>query len=36
MNIGIITSWMRLGWGIDLTLHLTASTLKGLGHEIDG
>lgn len=25
---------MRLGWGVDLTLHLTASTLKALGHEV--
>lgn len=34
MKIGIITSWMRLGWGVDLTLHLTASALKALGHEV--
>jgi len=34
MNIGIITSWMRLGWGVDLTLHLTASALTQLGHEV--
>ena len=34
MKIGIITSWMRLGWGVDLTLHLTASALVSLGHEI--
>ncbi len=34
MNIGIITSWMRLGWGVDLTLHLTASALTALGHDV--
>ena len=34
MRIGIITSWMRLGWGVDLTLHLTACALKSLGHEV--
>ena len=34
MKIGIITSWMRLGWGVDLTLHLTASALTHLGHEV--
>ncbi len=34
MKIGIITSWMRLGWGVDLTLHLTASALSSLGHEV--
>lgn len=34
MKIGIITSWMRLGWGVDLTLHLTASALTALGHEV--
>ena len=34
MKIGIITAWMRLGWGVDLTLHLTASTLKAMGHEV--
>jgi len=34
MRIGIITSWMRLGWGVDLTLHLTASALTSLGHEV--
>ncbi|MCX6645448.1 MAG: glycosyltransferase family 4 protein [bacterium] len=34
MKIGIITSWMRLGWGVDLTLHLTASALTSLGHEV--
>jgi glycosyltransferase involved in cell wall biosynthesis len=34
MRIGIITSWMRLGWGVDLTLHLTASALTALGHDI--
>jgi glycosyltransferase involved in cell wall biosynthesis len=25
---------MRLGWGVDLTLHLTASALTALGHEV--
>jgi len=25
---------MRLGWGVDLTLHLTASSLTALGHEV--
>lgn len=34
MKIGIITSWMRLGWGVDLTLHLTACALRARGHEI--
>ncbi len=34
MRTGIITSWMRLGWGVDLTLHLTASALTSLGHEV--
>jgi glycosyltransferase involved in cell wall biosynthesis len=34
VRIGIITSWMRLGWGVDLTLHLTASALTSLGHEV--
>lgn len=34
MRIGIITSWMRLGWGVDLTLHFTASALTALGNEV--
>ena len=34
MRIGIITSWMRLGWGVDLTLHMVGSALTAFGHEV--
>jgi glycosyltransferase involved in cell wall biosynthesis len=34
MKIGILTSWMRLGWGVDLVLHQLATRLVERGHRV--
>ena len=34
MKIGILTSWMRLGWGVDLVLHQLATGLAERGHRV--
>lgn len=34
MKIGILTSWMRLGWGVDLVLHELATRLVERGHRV--